>query len=886
MKKKSLLKMLLYMTLVVFSFSCSKFNDLPDELENSLDLSVKFDLKATSATVNILNGNDGTTIKAPVSLNVLGIYKGATSITDPAALINIDGTRLTATTFSGGVMQFGLNKTYLPSDTAQYDIVAAIASGQFKNDTAILTFTNQENHEFNISLTPIPSDSSVLENPDDVEGLAVDKFILVGVQNDSGELVSEQKLAVTLVQENELLDSVQSLETVVTLPAKTKFFGENGKTLVGDIAVRVGYFDASNENALENFPGGLEIIESLRKYRMQTRDGDTGSFVSAGFVALDMTVGGEKVDSFNQSINVDMEVSDSLINPMTGQPITGNDSIDVWSYDGVKWKKEGNSKFTTSRNGKKKISIQPNHLSYWNLDWKYTRVCNPRVIVQGVPLGQDLWITLSFNYNGRVRNYYFRKMSPDGANRWMQFYNSPVGVPIQYKVSTQRNGTPLIVHDTTFAESLAGQTFEVPLQFPGDAVFSINVEGRSSENIPPNSHFTIKTTQFSADGLTKEHIHSLKVQTGATPQQAINSIQTLLKGKQYQFSIYYRTKYGVLKLLAESPKAVPVGNISIPIVVPVSYIPRLDIQNVGTQRGRIELRVQVQPKNSGTPRPSKQYTRHVYVYHSNTSLSLHPVNGGDVVTIEAVSRVGAIYVKVAETKSFTANSDNVIPFPVNLNVFANMRINLTHTNPALNGMPLFVTAHTRKTTTSGSSYLVALGTGYSNGNNSITFSQIPLNTEVTYNVLAPIFTAEGTFTGLRNVGTASLTAVAGGPRIVTIAVNDALIPVYLPIPVQLQIDCPDRGIILPTVKIYYRIDNIDKNNKWKTAQIVDGQTSIQLRDNTVYEFAIYDPYAMKLRSGTKLINQSVLSSLINIQTDPEFAEMQVFISEFCAKYPD
>ena len=147
----------------------------------------------------------------------------------------------------------------------------------------------------------------------------------------------------------------------------TTFKGKDGNVLTGEVKTRVTYFSPQEEQALNSFPWGFSVNTGTER----------GSFVTAGFTAIDMTVGGTKVKNFGSGIDLAIDVPSDLINPVTGSTIVPGDIIPLWSYDEDTgdWKKEGDvtvpNALAKNAKGKSvyKVSTTISHLSYWNLDW-------------------------------------------------------------------------------------------------------------------------------------------------------------------------------------------------------------------------------------------------------------------------------------------------------------------------------------------------------------------------------------------------------------------------------------------------------------------------------------------------------------------------------------
>ncbi len=165
-------------------------------------------------------------------------------------------------------------------------------------------------------------------------------------------------------------DNTSNSQATITLPQGTILKDQNGNALSGTIKTTVTYFNPTDQEALTAFPGGFSVEVENENGEMQE-----GGFVSAGFVAVEMTVDGTPVETFeNGTLQLDIDIPADVINPETEQPVASGDVIPLWSFneDTGEWKYEG--EVTIAKSGKSKTGLKATykgipHLSYWNLDW-------------------------------------------------------------------------------------------------------------------------------------------------------------------------------------------------------------------------------------------------------------------------------------------------------------------------------------------------------------------------------------------------------------------------------------------------------------------------------------------------------------------------------------
>jgi hypothetical protein len=190
----------------------------------------------------------------------------------------------------------------------------------------------------------------------------------------------------------------------IAIPSGTQFKNDAGVVVTGsDLKVQVASFDARDSNALVNFPGGFAPngVLNLPGSGGNRSDSNEIYFQTAGFTAVDMTVSNVPIRSFNQPINISVDVDSLTINPNTGNPVQVSDSLPIWSYDNetARWSYERVGVITRDSSGKMKVSFPTTHLSWFNLDWYGARCASPtrlQVNIPNLPSGvkQYFWIEI------------------------------------------------------------------------------------------------------------------------------------------------------------------------------------------------------------------------------------------------------------------------------------------------------------------------------------------------------------------------------------------------------------------------------------------------------------------------------------------------------------
>ncbi len=164
-------------------------------------------------------------------------------------------------------------------------------------------------------------------------------------------------------------------EAVLTIPANTQLLDAQGKAVgSGTLAVQMVHYATTANESEAAFPGGF-VADNVVNQSGQAQAGGV-TFVTGGFVAIDMKVGNTEVKSFSKPIDVKVELEDNLTNPLTDAPVNAGETIPVWSLntDTGQWREEGTATVTRGADGKLTAQFQAAHLSWWNLDWGYSGV--------------------------------------------------------------------------------------------------------------------------------------------------------------------------------------------------------------------------------------------------------------------------------------------------------------------------------------------------------------------------------------------------------------------------------------------------------------------------------------------------------------------------------
>lgn len=323
---------------------CQPFNkDIMDDLELSVDMNIiktNITVRFLDATTDMLIGEeDGS----QVDITVHG--------PDSAFVVTSMGSYQNQFTTGGGFLSIGLDPYKAKPTLADPVEITLVAQLEGYISTSLpITLVSEGGHTFIVRM---------VNEEAPPEGVVVEK------QEDVGE-------AENGTLEEDIKFQTENNEVDITLEQGTVLKDEEGEPLEGDLDIKVAHFNPTEEEALGSFPGGMDVSVSN-----ESGIEESGAFVSAGFVAIDITdQDGNKAALFEgEGLKLDTEIDPNIINPETGQPVKDGDIIPFWSYDEKtgEWTFEKNIEIKQTPMGLR-TEAQLMHLSWWNIDW-FERAC-------------------------------------------------------------------------------------------------------------------------------------------------------------------------------------------------------------------------------------------------------------------------------------------------------------------------------------------------------------------------------------------------------------------------------------------------------------------------------------------------------------------------------
>ena len=283
---------------------------------------------------------------------------------------------------------------------------------------------------------------------------SLDHEIIITADTTKVKGISVKKETIASINDQPLVIEAAGVEgdkkpaVMVKVAKGTVMRSADGTALTGKVEAKVAQFDPTKEESLAAFPGGFSAsIDNPEKVNAAAGSKSIGGgetkkeivFQSAGFTAIEMKVGGKKVEKFDTPISISMLIPKGTINPKTSKAVAVGDIIPIWSYDAAKdkWSYEGEGAVVNNDNKTPanlnddylEVPYKASHLSYWNLDWHYGKKCNPKLLIKsdraGNPnypnrLGMKIKMSLKERGYGRTNRNAYR------ADGFIQLNNIPV----------------------------------------------------------------------------------------------------------------------------------------------------------------------------------------------------------------------------------------------------------------------------------------------------------------------------------------------------------------------------------------------------------------------------------------------------------------------------
>lgn len=337
MNTTKLWTLLLFSAVLVAGVSCDKESFIDDKTQG-LNLNINADLLRVPVSLQIVDAN---TLTAPENATV------EVSGPDAEKVYSTVGKR--DLVVNAGIIDFAMDKNEAPTPENPLEFSVRITAPGYV--PTVQTYFIED-----------------IEEQQQLRAMIIDRAappsgIVTGSAGFAGNLEgTANPVTLTVESSSEVPGSAELL-----FPSGTQFFNVNGAQLTGSVTAQAAYFDSESQEALDAFPGGL-VAQNVKDEEGNVME--PVQFETAGFAAINLTVGGEEIRSFSQAVPVVMGLNPATINPETDAPIAMGDEIPFWSLDEVsgEWAREGVAT-VSEENGALVAKFDITHLSYYNLAW-------------------------------------------------------------------------------------------------------------------------------------------------------------------------------------------------------------------------------------------------------------------------------------------------------------------------------------------------------------------------------------------------------------------------------------------------------------------------------------------------------------------------------------
>ena len=159
----------------------------------------------------------------------------------------------------------------------------------------------------------------------------------------------------------------------ISFPTGTQMQDVNKNPIpASNLTCNVVQLGVNNDALTKDFPGGVFTQNAVDKGGNPINGGV--GFVPAGLLAIGLNADNTPVRFFSNTVNINMEISSTLINLTTNAPVKVGDIVPVWSQNDQtgQWKYESDATVFLDADSKLAVTLPITHLSNWMCGWFWT----------------------------------------------------------------------------------------------------------------------------------------------------------------------------------------------------------------------------------------------------------------------------------------------------------------------------------------------------------------------------------------------------------------------------------------------------------------------------------------------------------------------------------
>lgn len=351
-------------------FACQKINPF-----EGVDLTVNSNIYKAPILIEFVDANsNSTTLPKDLTVTISGPNKDL--------VLNDQGGK--DFKVAGNLLSLVLAENVNPSESAPVEFTVSVKGPNYAPTNYTITIVDFLSSTYRVALTNLSALPDGVKSVAKTTSLATGETIVIPASTDKPEVAK------------------------ITIPAGTQVKDETGAIInATSVNSNIIQYGTGTEDAFNSFPNEGEA--NTVKFKDGTTD--EASFITAGFVDIEMTAGGKNVKSFSKPLDMSLSLHPDLVNPDTEEPVQVGDQIPVFSYnrDKDEWTEEDDATITKDASGNLIANFKVAHLSTWTIAWKYKgKTCGSKTYTVSIKSNirnstSKYYATVSYIKSGRAR---------------------------------------------------------------------------------------------------------------------------------------------------------------------------------------------------------------------------------------------------------------------------------------------------------------------------------------------------------------------------------------------------------------------------------------------------------------------------------------------------
>ena len=379
----SLFRPIIYISLgLTLVFACKQINPF-----EGVDLTVNSNIYKAPILIEFVDANsNSTTLPKDLTVTILGPNKDLVLTDQGGKDFKV----------AGNLLSLVLAKNANPTENAPVEFTVSVKGTNYAPTNYTITIIDFSSSTYTVPLTNLSALPDGVKSVAKTTSLTTGETIVIPASADKPEVAK------------------------ITIAPGTQVLDENGAVInATSVNSNIIQYGTGTEDAFNGFPNEGEA--NTVKFKDGTTD--QASFITAGFVDIEMTAGGKSVKSFSKPLDMTLSIHPDLINPDTDELVKVGDQIPVFSYnrDKDEWTEEGDATITKDASGNLIANFKVSHLSSWTISWRF----------KGKSCGSKTY-TVAFKSNVRYLSstYYIRvSITKAGKTVYTKKYSQ---FPIRY----------------------------------------------------------------------------------------------------------------------------------------------------------------------------------------------------------------------------------------------------------------------------------------------------------------------------------------------------------------------------------------------------------------------------------------------------------------------